>query len=199
MTHFAFFARQITKKIIRAGFFISISLAFFACTGSQSKTDNERTWCMRQVDTLWILFAETKKNFVFNMDEIAERKTEMDSQLRLAAMLPAESYSEQDKAMLTQFNSILKVYKPISGKYRNAVLETEDIFYQIKALEKSVREGFYDKRLDDFKKTYADLNQKLQKTAMESKEIGDRLKAVEPMYLRLAPKVEDILAKVSHE
>jgi len=87
----------------------------------------------------------------------------------------------------------VRVYKPLAERYKAAVLEAEELFYNIKALDKSVRKGDYDSKTEEFKKVWQPLKQALDANLIEAKEIEGQLNNVEPMYQRLAPKIEVIV------
>lgn len=131
------------------------------------------------------------------MDEIAERREEMDSILKVLKFAEEGKLAEADKSVINQYHSVFTVYKPVSNTYKNAVLEAEDHFYRLKRLEKSVKAGEFDKKQEEFKKTYADLQREVLENAARAKEVSNRLKAVEPMYLRLEPKIEEILERTA--
>ena len=193
MLHRASDFRQITKKIM---FYMGISLIcihFHSCTPSKSSSNDARDWCIRKTDTLWSSLAESRKNFIYKMDEIAIRKHDMDSQLRITKFMSAASLSPEEKSDIIQYNSVFRVYKPLAERYKAAVLEAEELFYNIKALDKSVRKGDYDSKTEEFKKVWQPLKQALDANLIEAKEIEGQLNNVEPMYQRLAPKIEVIV------
>lgn len=166
-----------------------------ACnTGSGD--NSERAWCIKKTDTLWMTLAKVRKNFVYKMDEIAIRKAEMDSQLQQSKYFQESQLSETDKANLIQYSSVLAVYKPIANQYKEAVLEAEELFFEIKALDKSVKSGYYDKKIADFKTEWNKLNEELNKNALRATDIATRLNSVEPMYLRLEPKIAEIMERL---
>ncbi len=131
------------------------------------------------------------------MDEIAIRKADIDSQLVAAKFFKPDELSKEEQNMLIQYHSVFTVYKPIAGKYKNAVLHAEETFYAIKTLEKSVKDGAYDKKLEEFKSTWNELYKEGMKNLEESTEIATKLNSVEPMYQRLAPKVDELLDRLS--
>jgi hypothetical protein len=155
-----------------------------------------RNWCMRKTDTAWNKLAETRKNFVYGMNDIAMRKMEMDSQLQVLK-IAGGNLSEVDRSNITQYHSVFTVYKPMAEKYRAVVMETEDVFFRIKALEKAVREGVYDDKVEEFNKTWNEIHTILLDAKSRSLEISEKLKAVEPQYLRLAPKIDELMEQVS--
>lgn len=140
--------------------------------------------------------AKVRKNFVYKMDEIAIRKAEMDSQLQQSKYFQESQLSETDKANLVQYSSLLAVYKPIANQYKEAVLEAEELFFEIKSLDKSVKSGYYDKRIEDFKSEWTKLHEELNKSEIRASNIATRLNGVEPMYLRLEPKIAEIMERL---
>jgi hypothetical protein len=107
--------------------------------------------------------------------------------------MSAASLSPEEKSDIIQYNSVFRVYKPLAERYKAAVLEAEELFYNIKALDKSVRKGDYDSKTEEFKKVWQPLKQALDANLIEAKEIEGQLNNVEPMYQRLAPKIEVIV------
>lgn len=170
-----------------------IFIHFHSCSPTKNSTNDAREWCIRKTDTLWSTLAESRKNFIYKMDEIAIRKHDMDSQLRITKFMPAASLSPEEKSDIVQYNSVFRVYRPLAERYKEAVLQAEELFYNIKALDKSVRNGEYDNKTEEFKKVWQSLKQSLDQNLIEAKEIAGLLNNVEPMYQRLAPKIEVIV------
>lgn len=169
---------------------------FFGCNNTSSSDSDARQWCIQKVDTLWTVLTKTRENFKYSMDAISERKEAMEKELHVFSMLSGNELSEEDKALILQYHAVLKVYKPLAGKYKNSVIEAENVFFRIKALEKSTKAGEYDKKINEFKSTYEEIYREVSKNLAESKYISDQLVAVEPMFLRLSPKIEALLDKV---
>lgn len=140
--------------------------------------------------------ASVRKNFTYKMDEIALRKGEMDSQMRKSLFINPGQLSEVEVGELNQYHSVLKVYEPIAEEYKKAVLEAEEMFFRIKTLDKAVKEGYYDQKLAEFKSTWQEIDKELRHNLEESEEIAGKLSSVEPMYQRLAPKVDALLSRL---
>ena len=140
---------------------------------------------------------QTRARFNYRMDEIALRRQEMDSLLRISKFHDGSKLSKEDIQVLEQYHSILGTYKPIANTYKNLVLESEEHFFHVKALDKAVKRGDYDKSVEGFKKEYAELSGELKHTYAETEEVTSRLNAVEPLYQRLAPKVDAIMEKIT--
>ncbi len=127
------------------------------CGGTAGQDESFRNWCIKKTDTVWTILNKSRAEFVYPMDEIADRKKEMDSFLQLLKFKQPKNINPELLSMIEKYNSVLTVYKPIAGEYKNAVLKSEDLFYQIKALERTVKNGGYDKKQDEFKKTWTEL------------------------------------------
>jgi hypothetical protein len=199
MAQYVNIIRQITKKSLLP-IAISIVIIFSNACGNTSVENLElRKWYATKTDSLWIQLAETRKNFNFRMDEIAERKEEMESQLKILAQVNGTDLSSEEKSEIVNYNSVFQVYKPLANKYKETVMETEDVFYRIKALDQSVKKGAYDDKKEEFKKNYSELASELNHVLNESKELAETLTSVEPMFQRLAPKIDDLVLKFQAE
>lgn len=175
--------------------FFLVALTFFSCNNPTPAEVEQRNWCLAQTDSLWIRLAETRRSFKFSMDEIAMRKEQMNSQLQVLKLADGNLLSPEEKSQIVQYNSVYRVYKPVAEKYKNLVLEAEDLFYRIKALEQSTKQGVYDKKLDEFKTTLEAIRKDLDACYGESSELGEKLASVEPMYVRLSPKIEELVTR----
>lgn len=167
------------------------------CGGNAGQDESFRNWCIKKTDTVWTILNKSRAEFVYPMDEIADRKKEMDSFLQLLKFKQPKNVNPELLSMIEKYNSVLTVYKPIAGEYKNAVLKSEDLFYQIKALERTVKNGGYDKKQDDFKKTWNELYRESIENYEHAHEVGSKLSAVEPLYLRIQPKMEALVAELS--
>jgi hypothetical protein len=79
------------------------------------------------------------------------------------------------------------------------VLQAEDIFYATKGIEKQVKNGFYDEKVDAFKKEYQILRQKTDSCKTLTFDVTDRLRGVEPLYLRTNRRVGEIFEELLPE
>lgn len=129
------------------------------------------------------------------MDEIAERKELMTSQLQILSMVDGAKLTAQEKSEIVQYNSVFRVYKPVADTYKNQVIEAEDLFYRIKALEQSTKQGVYDKKTEEFKSTKAEIDADLNKLLKASRDLAEKLNSVEPMFIRLAPKIDELATR----
>jgi hypothetical protein len=81
------------------------------------------------------------------------------------------------------------------------VLSAEELFYEIKGLEKQLRNGVYGdgedvKKLSGFKKEYASLEKRLLDDAVNAAFIDKQLTGVEPGFQTLQPKMEVIAERL---
>jgi hypothetical protein len=150
---------------------------------------------IQSVDSLWNDLKEIRGTFRFQMDEFVERKTEMEQQLIKAQFLPAHLVSEEDRLNFDKYNGVYRTYKGMAVKYKQAVLQAEDNFYAIKGLEKEVKNGTYDQRVDDFKKEFLVLSERLKENRVLAFEVTEKLSGVEPIYNRVADHIDALLEK----
>lgn len=194
MAHTAFYFVQITKKNVVLAFLVCLGSIFSSCGGGSG--DNEaRQYCLEQTDSLWKTLAKTRENFKFSMDEISMRKEHMEEELRIFKTVDSNALTPENRSMIVQYNAIFRVYKPIAGRYKNVVLKTEDAFFQIKVLEKSVKKGEYDNKIAEYKKVWQNIHSELIQNLEESTDLSQRLSGVEPAYLRLADKMGSLAEK----
>lgn len=160
---------------------------------SETPEKEKRVLMLQSVDTLWNELQFVRSQFKFKMDEFGERKTDMEKQLIKAQFLDGNKLNETDKATFDKFNGVYRVYKSLASKYKQSVLAAEDVFYSIKGLEKEVKKGTYDAEIQNFKKEYAVLKIKLADNKKMALDVTEKLTAVEPLYLRTAEIIENLL------
>jgi len=171
---------------------LTIGLIISGCTEFTSP-EEKRTAMISKVDSLWTQLNTVRQQFTYEMDEIEERKEEMQQQLIRANFLKAEQLTEEQKLWFVQYESVARIYKGVGQKYKNCVLEAENIFYALKGLDSEVKKGKYDDKLDDFRAEYAEIEKELKKCAEETNDVTSRLSTVEPTYLRLGDNVDSLL------
>ena len=79
------------------------------------------------------------------MDEFIERQEEMNENLTKVKFVSANKLTEENMSDVSQYNAIFKVYKSNAGKYKEVVLEAENLFYEIKGVEQELKKGKFDK------------------------------------------------------
>jgi hypothetical protein len=121
----------------------------------------------------------------------------MEEELRILGGYGDGKLSESEKSDIIQYHSVFVVYKPLAAQYKSAVLQAEDLFYRIKALEKSAKSGAFDSKTEDFKKTWNELYSELSVSYRESETIAKKLLSVEPMYQRLSPEMGNLVERIS--
>lgn len=159
-------------------------------------TSEKRIVMLQSVDSLWNGVKEIRSRFTFRMDEFQERRTYMEKQRIKAQFLPGDQLSKEDIMTFDKYNNVYRLYKAIGKKYSTAVLQAEDIFYVTKGIEKQVKNGFYDDKVDAFKNEYKILRQKTDSCKMLTFDVTDKLRGVEPLYLRTSTRVDEIFEEL---
>ncbi len=183
---------------ILAPLIVIISMVFVQC-GSGSDQSEIKIIMLKKVDTLWNDVVFIRSKFTFRMDEFQERRSFMEKQRIKAQFLPGDKLSKEDVITFDKYNNVYRLYKAVGKNYRNAVLQAEDIFYSTKGLEKQVKNGFYDEKIDEFKKEYQTLKEQTLSCKVLTVDVTDRLKSVEPLYLRTSNRVEEIFKELLPE
>src|SRR6056300_454526 len=163
---------------------IVFSILFVQCVSGPTISE-KRVVMLQSVDSLWNGVKEIRSRFTFRMDEFQERRTYMEKQRIKAQFLPGDQLSKEDVMTFDKYNNVYRLYKAIGKKYRTAVLQAEDIFYATKGIEKQVKNGFYDEKADACKTLTFD--------------VTDRLRGVEPLYLRTSRRVGEIFEELLPE
>ncbi|MDB2588895.1 hypothetical protein N9Y33_03375 [Bacteroidia bacterium] len=177
---------------------IVFSILFVQCVSGPTISE-KRVVMLQSVDSLWNGVKEIRSRFTFRMDEFQERRTYMEKQRIKAQFLPGDQLSKEDVMTFDKYNNVYRLYKAIGKKYRTAVLQAEDIFYATKGIEKQVKNGFYDEKVDAFKKEYQILRQKTDSCKTLTFDVTDRLRGVEPLYLRTSKRVGEIFEELLPE
>jgi hypothetical protein len=170
---------------------VVFSILFVQCVSGPTPSE-KRVVMLQSVDTLWNGVKEIRSRFTFRMDEFQERRTFMEKQRIKAQFLPGDQLSKEDIMTFDKYNNVYRLYKGIGKKYRSAVLQAEDIFYATKGIEKQVKNGFYDEKVDAFKTEYQILKEKIDSCKSLTFDVTDRLRGVEPLYLRTSKRVAEI-------
>lgn len=171
---------------------IVLGTAVCGC-GSQVSVHEEQQAQMKYVDSLWGNFKAVKELLRYDVWTITDRKHEMDSLLQLTKFFKPESLGDMEKQALVGYAAIARVYKPAAPKYKEVVLQSEVHFYNIKALEQSVRNNTYQGKRNDFLKAYETEKAAVKQLATDGKIILERLTEVEPMFQRLHQTVTTIV------
>lgn len=177
---------------------IVFSILFVQCVSGPTISE-KRVVMLQSVDSLWNGVKEIRSRFTFRMNEFQERRTYMEKQRIKAQFLPGDQLSKEDVMTFDKYNNVYRLYKAIGKKYRTAVLQAEDIFYATKGIEKQVKNGFYDEKVDAFKKEYQILRQKTDSCKTLTFDVTDRLRGVEPLYLRTSKRVGEIFKELLPE
>lgn len=188
LTHKSFQIKAIFAGIVTFCFMIS------ACTGNK-KQDDVRSYMSSCTDTLWLELNQVKKMFGYKTAEISERARLMDSILQRLKFADPSRLSSQDMSKITQYTSIQRIYKGFGPKYTECVVNSEELFFDVKALEKAVKQGKYDSKLKDFKSEYGRLRNKLREVNEETTLITDRINTVEPTFQRISTEVEKLTGR----
>lgn len=120
----------------------------------------------------------------------------MDSLLRILKFHPNAQISESQISQVAQYNSIFRVYKGFGARYTEMVLKAEEYFYQLKAIDKRIKAGKYDKKTSEFRKDTESIKKGLGEMTAEVEDVTSRIGAVEPAYRRIAPQVEELVSEL---
>jgi hypothetical protein len=173
--------------------FAILFLTFSNCTQSVQNTETKRSVCIQKVDSLAWMLQSTRNLFIFKMDEFVERQEEMNENLTKVKFVSANKLTEENMSDVSQYNAIFNVYKSNAGKYKEVVLEAENLFYEIKGVEQELKKGKFDKEINEFLKEYNQLKIELKHNHEETREVTEKLKSVEPTFMRIAPAVDKIM------
>jgi len=173
--------------------FAILFLTFSNCTQSVQSTETKRSVCIQKVDSLAWMLQSTRNLFIFKMDEFVERQEEMNENLTKVKFVSANKLTEENMSDVSQYNAIFNVYKSNAGKYKEVVLEAENLFYEIKGIEQELKKGKFDKEIDEFVKEYNHLKIELKHNQEETRQVTEKLKSVEPTFMRIAPAVDKII------
>lgn len=165
-----------------------------ACGGTNGANDEQRAQ-MERVDSLWGRFKSVKELLRYDVWTINERRQEMDSLLQITRFFKSEELNDAEKQLLVGYAAIARVYQPTAPKYGEIVLESEERFYRIKALEQSVKNNTYSGKKEAFLESYNEEKEELIKLEEEGKGVLNRLSEVEPMYERLQPAVAELMSR----
>lgn len=166
-----------------------------ACNSNNGNAESKRAVCKQKVDSLAMALQNTRSMFVFKMDEFVERKEEMEQNLTQIKFVPENKLTEENISDISQYNAIFKVYGVCSGKYKEVVLEAENLFYEIKGIEQELKKGKFDKEIGEFLNEYNHLKVEIEHNHEETEEVTDKLKTVEPAFMRIAPVVDGLIEK----
>jgi hypothetical protein len=166
-----------------------------ACGQGGTEKTGEKEQQQLRVDSLWGMFKEVKELLRYDMTTIAQRKQEMDSFLQLARFFKEDQLSDDEKSLLNQYNGIYRVYKPMAPAYKEVVIRTEEIFFRIKTLERSVAAGTYKSQRVEFMKVYGEERLALAAHLESARNTLGRLGAVEPTYERIQESVYELFSQ----
>lgn len=191
------FKSKSTKISRLCTIYFALAAVFMAsCTGAGSNNE-ERTTMITATDSLWRDMSAIKKMFGYKTDELQERRHYMDSLLQHLKFADGSKISEADQRMVSQYNSIRRVYRDFGPRYTSAVVDAEDLYFQIKALEKQVKAGKFDGKAGEFGKDYRKLKAELGALRSELEEVTGKVNAVEPTFQRIGPKVEALVESLN--
>jgi hypothetical protein len=173
--------------------FAILFLFFSNCSQTANNSESKREVCIEKVDSLAWMLQSTRNLFVFKMDEFIERQEEMNENLTKVKFVSGNKLTEENMSDVSQYNAIFNVYKSNSGKYKEVVLEAENLFYEIKGIEQELKKGKFDNEIDEFLKEYNHLKIELKQNHEETIAVTDKLKSVEPTFMRIAPAVDLIM------
>jgi hypothetical protein len=179
-----------TKIWANMAVFMPVFIIFLTSCGGNAVSEN-RAECNRSTDSLWTSLREIRDKFGYKINEIDERRHEMDSVLQWLQYAEEQKITPEMRTQILQYNSVFRIYKGYAPRYKENVLRAEEMFYEIKALEKQVKAGDFDNNLPAFGKEYRRIRGTLTRLKAEVEETLGRLNAVEPTYRRIAGPVEE--------
>lgn len=168
---------------------------FLASCGGGEISEN-RVECIRGIDSLWTSLREIRGRFGYKINEIDDRRHDMDSVLQWLKFANESEITPEIRPQILQYNSVYRVYKGFAPRYKENVIKAEELFYEIKALEKRVKAGDFDEKLPEFGKEYRRLNASLTLLKSDVEETLGRLNAVEPTYRRIADPVAEFAESI---
>ncbi len=175
--------------------FAILFLSFAACGNPQSGNE-KHVMCIQKVDSLWGDLQNTKLLFGFKMDEFLERKAYMGENLTKLKFVDGKHLNQENILNVQQYNEIYRIYKGVGQRYKDAVLQAEAIFYEIKGLENEVKKGSYDKEIANFVKEYGEIKKHLTENYERTVEVTSQVRTLEPAFVRLAPIIDKLLETV---
>ncbi len=175
--------------------FLPLFIMFSMGCGGGGVPEN-RAECILGTDSLWGSLKQIRSRFGYKINEIDERRHYMDSVLQWLKFAEGNKIAPEMRSQILQYSSVYRIYKGYAPKYKEHVLKAEELFYEIKALDKQVRSGVFDSNLPDFGKEFRRIGGALTQLEMELDETLGKLNAVEPTYRRIAGPVEDFAEKM---
>jgi hypothetical protein len=179
-----------TKIWANMAVFMPVFIMFLTSCGGNAVSEN-RAECIRSTDSLWASLRQIRDKFGYKINEIDERRHEMDSVLQWLQYADGQKITPEMRTQILQYNSVFRIYKGYAPRYKENVLRAEEMFYEIKALEKQVKAGDFDNNLPAFGKEFRRIQGALTQLKTEVEETLGRLNAVEPTYRRIAGPVEE--------
>jgi hypothetical protein len=168
-----------------------------ACNSGGMNSDTKLGQMNAMSDSLWSKHKALTSKFRFKLDVIKDRQVFMKSFLKNLKFVDGSKLTETEKSDAIRYEAVYRVYREISESYTRTVLTAEELFYELKGLEKQLKNGVYGdgedaKKLDVFKKEYSALEKKLIETGENAAFIDQQLTGVEPGFQTLQPKMEAI-------
>ncbi len=173
-------------------------MLFISACGSGDGNSGTKLGQMNAMsDSMWSKHKAVTSKFRFKLDVIKDRQNYMKWFLKNLKFEDGSKLTEVEKSDAIRYEAVYRVYKEISENYTHTVLIAEELFYEIKGLEKQLKKGVYGdgedvKKLNIFKKEYALVEKKLSEAAVNAAFIDKQLTGVEPGFQTLQPKMEVI-------
>ena len=172
-----------------------------SCSSDSGDSDSKFAQMTTMSDSLWAKHKNLTSKFRFKLDVIKERQTYMKSFLKNLKFQEGSTLTETEKSDVIRYEAIYRVYREITGSYTHTVLTGEELFYEIKGLEKQLKNGVYGNgedaaKLEVFKREYAALEKKLVEGADNATFIDKQLTGVEPGFQTLQPKMEALAGRL---
>jgi hypothetical protein len=145
------------QQLTRVTLFVlwwSIILMMFVSHYSCQPTSGEQDKALQFVDSLQQQLMQIKMTLdKVDVNDISERKDFIEAELRIIQMYgdSALMNSELQKSV-EEYRALFKIYKNFLMYCKPIIMETEELFVQMKTLKKSVQKGIYPK--EEFKTYY---------------------------------------------
>ena len=175
---------------------LGLSMVFIiACSSEDGNSDTKLGQMNAMSDSMWSKHKAVTSKFRFKLDVIKDRQNYMKWFLQNLKFEDGSKLTEVEKSDAIRYEAVYRVYREISENYTHTVLIAEELFYEIKGLEKQLKKGVYGdgedvEKLNIFKKEYASVEKKLSEAAVNAAFIDKQLTGVEPGFQSLQPKME---------
>lgn len=86
---------------------------FLTSCGGNAVSEN-RAECIRSTDSLWASLRQIRDKFGYKINEIDERRHEMDSVLQWLQYADGQKITPEMRTQILQYNSVFRIYKGLT-------------------------------------------------------------------------------------